>query len=136
VTKSKSTPPTCQVTKSTLPSHKVHIAKSPSPHCQVTKFTLASHWEQFQSLNHEFYFFFVSNLSEWRGEIESPSTFFFYKSIFWPWAIYVHGWKMILMDESNPIDWMNFICESCSKCNGIDLDARTMTQQDETFIIF
>jgi hypothetical protein len=83
----------CQVTKSTLPSHQVHIAMSPSPHCQVTKSTLPSHqvhiakssppyWEQFESLNHEFYFFLVSYLNEWCGEIDSPSAFFFWKLIF------------------------------------------------------
>ncbi len=56
----------CQVTKATLPSHQVHIGKSSPPY-----------WEQFESLNHEFYFFFVSNLSERCGEIDSPSALFF-----------------------------------------------------------
>jgi hypothetical protein len=111
--------------KWTLHVHHVHLAKWPSPnphhqlaksqspHCQVTKPTLPSHWEQFESLNHEFYFFFVSNLSEWRGEIESPSTFYFLKINFLTMSDLCSWMKLILMDEFNPIDWMNFICESC-----------------------
>lgn len=120
VAKSKSTPPTCQITKSTLPSHQVHIGKSLPPY-----------WEQFESSNHEFYFFLVSNLSEWCVVKLTHQVHFFFSINFLTMSNLCSWMKLILMDESNPIDWMNFICGSCSKCNDIDLDACTMTQQDE-----
>ncbi len=116
----KSQSPHCQVTKSTLPSHQVHIAKPWPPYR-----------EQFESLNHEFYFFLVSNLREWCVVKLTHQVHFFFQLIFLSISNLCSWMKLILMDESNPIDLMNFICRPCLKCNDIDLDAHTMTQQDE-----
>ncbi len=75
VAKSKSTPPTCQVTKSTLPSHQVHIAKSPSSHCQVMASILRAIWK-FKS----WVLFLPYVQSSWMlcREIDSPSAHFFF----------------------------------------------------------
>lgn len=99
VAKSKSTPPTCQIT---------------SPHCQVTKFTLASHCLHIESNLKVQIMSFISSLCPilvndvWWNWL--TKCIFVFQLIFWPWAIYVHGWNWLWWMNLTPlIGWISFV---------------------------
>lgn len=112
--------------KLTLRVHHVHfaewpspnphhqLAKSQSPHCQVTKFTLASHCLHIESNLKVQIMSFISSLCPilvndvWWNWL--TKCIFFFQLIFWPWAIYVHGWNWFWWMNLTPlIGWISFV---------------------------